>query len=104
MRKIHLFGILGMLLAVVVFTGCSGQQGGPPKDSDKTTKKGGGDDHSHGSGPNGGAVADWGGGKYHVEFCMDHDKKQATVYVLDSNAKKPAPIKADKLLLSIKEP
>lgn len=49
-------------------------------------------------------MADWGGGKYHVEFCTEHGKRQATVYILDGGAKKAAPVKADKLLLSIKEP
>jgi len=60
--------------------------------------------HSHGEGPNGGAVADWGGGKYHVEFTVNHDTQEATVYVLDNNAKNPAPLKIEKLLLSIKDP
>lgn len=60
----------------------------------------------HGAGPHEGTLADWGGGKYHVEFTVDHDKKKATVYVLGSDEKTPAPVKtADrKLLLSITEP
>ena len=69
------------------------------------------DDHghkhaAHGAGPHEGAVADWGGGKFHVEFTVDHDKQEATVYVLGDDEKTPAPIKAadGKLLLSIKEP
>ena len=69
----------------------------PPADS---AEKG----HSHGEGPNGGAVADWGGGKYHVEFTVDHDAQEATVFILDDNAKDPAPIKSEKLLLSISDP
>ena len=28
--------------------------------------------HSHGAGPHDGTLADWGGGKYHVEFTVDH--------------------------------
>jgi len=56
--------------------------------------KGSKEDHAHGEGPHGGAVADWGGGKMHVEFTVDHDKKEATVYILGSDAKKAAPIKA----------
>lgn len=60
--------------------------------------------HSHGAGPNGGALADWGGGKFHVEFTVDHDKKESVVYVLGGDEKTPAPVKADKLLLSIKDP
>ena len=63
-------------------------------------------EHAHGAGPHGGAVADWGGGKYHVEFTVDHDKKETVVYVLGSDEKTPAPIKAadGKLMLSIAEP
>jgi hypothetical protein len=60
--------------------------------------------HGHGAGPHDGTLADWGGGKYHVEFTVDHDKQEATVYVLGSDEKSPAPIKAEKVLLSISEP
>ncbi|MBD3675686.1 MAG: hypothetical protein HUJ26_19410 [Planctomycetaceae bacterium] len=60
--------------------------------------------HGHGAGPHDGTVADWGGGKYHVEFTVDHDKKEATVYVLGSDEKTPEPIAAENILLTIKEP
>jgi len=109
MKTIHLAVLMSIVLAISVM-GCK-------KDSDEDTSsrtqssestsqsgestKGG---HSHGSGPNGGAIADWGGGKYHAEFTVDHDKKQATVYILDSDAKTPAPVKASELTLSINEP
>ena len=59
---------------------------------------------AHGAGPHEGAVADWGGGKYHVEFTVDHGKQEATVYVLGSDEKTATPVKADKLLLSISDP
>ncbi|MDP1797670.1 MAG: hypothetical protein Q8K78_09325 [Planctomycetaceae bacterium] len=59
---------------------------------------------AHGEGPHEGAVADWGGGKYHVEFTVDHDKQEATVYVLGDDEKTAAPIKAEKILLSINAP
>lgn len=64
------------------------------------------DHHDHGAGPHGGTLADWGGGKYHVEFTVEHDKKEAVIYVLGADEKTPAPIKtADgKLLLTIREP
>lgn len=61
-------------------------------------------EHHHAAGPHGGTVTDWGGGKYHVEFTVDHDKKEATIYILGSDEKTPAPVKASKLLLSINEP
>lgn len=60
--------------------------------------------HSHGEGPNGGVVSDWGGGEYHVEFTVDHDQQEATVYVLGSDAQSPAPIEAEQLLISISQP
>jgi hypothetical protein len=60
--------------------------------------------HSHGDAPHGGTLADWGGGDYHVEFTVDHDKQQAVVYVLGDDAKTPAPVKAETLLLSIADP
>jgi hypothetical protein len=58
----------------------------------------------HGAGPHEGTVTDWGGGKYHVEFTVDHGKKEATVYILGSDEKTPSPVKATKVILSINEP
>jgi hypothetical protein len=60
--------------------------------------------HGHGAGPHDGTVADWGGGKYHVEFTVDHAKQQATVYILGSDEKSPSPIDAKSIELSIKDP
>ena len=60
--------------------------------------------HAHGSGPHGGTITDWGGGAYHVEFTVDHDKKEATVYILGGDEKTPAPIKAEKVHLVINNP
>lgn len=60
--------------------------------------------HGHGAGPHDGTLADWGGGKYHVEFTVDHEKQEATVYVLGSDEKSPAPVRTDKISLTIGEP
>ena len=60
--------------------------------------------HAHGVGPHDGTIADWGGGTYHVEFTVDHDKQQATVYVLGSDEKTATPIDAESIELSITEP
>jgi len=60
--------------------------------------------HSHGAGPHGGTIADWGGGKFHVEFTVDHDKKEGTVYVFGPDEKTPTPIDAKEITLSIKDP
>lgn len=104
MRKFQLIGVGLLTLALAVMTGCSNQQGGTPKGGDKAATKGGGkeDDHDHGPGPHGGTIIEF--GKWHGEFCMDHGKKQATVYILGGDAKQAVSIMADKLLLSIKEP
>lgn len=60
--------------------------------------------HTHGEGPHGGALTDWGGGAYHVEFTVDHDKKEVTVYIVGGDEKTPAPIKASSIHLVINEP
>lgn len=59
---------------------------------------------AHGAGPHGGTIADWGGGAFHVEFTVDHDKKEAIVYVLGGDEKSPAPIKAQKIHVAINDP
>ncbi len=60
--------------------------------------------HSHGAGPHGGTLADWGGGKFHVEFTVDHDKKEATVYIFGTDEKTAVPIDASEITLTIKDP
>lgn len=84
-------GIVGLVV------GCgkpAGTGGTGIKPGAGATKPAGKEDHAHGEGPHGGAVGDWGGGKMHIEFIVDHDKKEATVYILASDVKKAAPIKA----------
>ena len=60
--------------------------------------------HAHGIGPHDGTIADWGGGTYHVEFTVNHDKQQATVYILGSDEKTATPIDAESIELSITDP
>jgi len=78
------------------------QSATPSNSSNGDSEKKGG--HSHGAGPHGGTLADWGGGTYHVEFTVDHDKKEATVYILGSDEKTPEPIIAESVLLTINDP
>jgi hypothetical protein len=91
------------LAAVLLIFGCPGGSAevdpAPGAKSPPTSH-----DHAHGAGPHGGIVAEWGGGDYHVEFTVDHDKQEATVYVLRGDASTPAAIHADELLLSINDP
>ncbi len=102
-RMLPVTAILGSLM---LLAGCGDQGQQPAPNAPAASDQSGASDHghSHGEGPHGGVVADWGGGTYHVEFTVDHDKQEATVYILDGNAKASAPVKADKLLLTINSP
>ena len=108
-RAFVLFACLAMLQVVA---GCgekpaAKKDSGKPENTDKSNNTGKSvteDDHHHGDAPHGGTIADWGGGKYHVEFTVDHDKKEAAVYVLGSDGKSPAPIKAESIQLTINDP
>jgi hypothetical protein len=81
--------------AAILAAGCTSNPTGSPG----KTGKGG---HQHPTeGPHGGALAEWGAEEYHAEFKVDHDKKQATVYILDESAEKAAPIKAETITLTI---
>lgn len=60
-----------------------------------------GHDHPD-EGPHHGALAEWGQEDYHAEFTVDHQTKQATVYLLGPDAKKPAPIKERDITIIIK--
>ncbi|MCE9525180.1 MAG: hypothetical protein K8R36_03895 [Planctomycetales bacterium] len=72
-----------------------------PKTDAKTPAQ---EEHTHGSGPHGGTITDWGGGAFHVEFTVNHDKKEATIYILGGDEKSPAPIKTEKIHLVINDP
>jgi len=101
MRSVAL--ALAMLTSISLLSGC----GEPAKKVDPEKKPVPAAEHgAHGAGPHGGAITDWGGGKYHVEFTVDHNKQEAVIYVLGSDEKTPTPIKAKdgELLLTIKEP
>lgn len=87
------------------FTGCGQPPAPAPAAKITPSSKDKGQGHpAHGSGPHGGALTDWGGGAYHVEFTVDHDKKEVTVYIVGSDEKSPSPIKAKSIHLTINEP
>jgi hypothetical protein len=94
--------------AVLLFTLGCGQEQAPTATPAPSASSSGtpaaAEQHAHGSGPHGGTITDWGGGAYHVEFTVDHDKKEATVYILGGDEKTPAPIKAEKIHLVIDDP
>lgn len=105
--------LLSGILAVLAFSvGCDpatppATTGSPPAaTSHDDHDHAHGDGHAHAAGPHDGTIVDWGGGKFHVELTVNHDTKEATVYVLDSDEKTAAPILTPdgKLLLTIKDP
>jgi hypothetical protein len=111
MKRLFVFSVFTASCLMLFLAGCGGnpeegEDAQPATDAQPAADSSAGDGGhpAHGEGPHGGVVTDWGGGAYHVEFTVDHDKKEATVYILGSDEKTPAPIKADKLLLSINEP
>lgn len=101
---------LGLLACCALFAfaaGCGDKPAPAPATSTPSASSDGGEHghaHVHGAGPHGGTVTDWGGGAYHVEFTVDHDKKEVTVHILGGDEKSPAPIKADKVQLVINDP
>ena len=91
------------ILAVVV--GCGSQEPATPAPQANGEPANHAGHHAgHGAGPHDGTLADWGGGKYHVEFTVDHDKQEATVYILGDDEKTPVPIEAEEVQLSIEDP
>lgn len=60
--------------------------------------------HSHDNPPHGGTILDWGGGKYHLEFLVNHREKKATVYILGSNAKDDFAIEAESIQVALNDP
>jgi hypothetical protein len=100
--KLFLNVSCSVTLALFV-AGCGTQPAASPAQQSKAEAAH--DDHDHhGAGPHGGTIAEWGGGAYHIEFTVDHDKKESAVYVLGGDGKSPSPIQAAKLLLTINEP
>jgi len=114
------FTFLPVLIAFAASVGCTQTDSAPQADQEMAAQSevdGDGHDHAagestdhsveghaHGVGPHDGIIADWGGGKYHVEFTVDHAKQQATAYVLGSDENTPSPIDADSIELSITDP
>lgn len=108
-----------ILLASISVMGCNSESAAPDKSGAGDTAEeehghahgpdGHSHDHSeeghgHAPGPHGGTLADWGGGAYHVEFTVDHEQHQATVYILGGDEKTAEPIAAESVLLTIKDP
>jgi len=101
--------VITLSVCLAVLTGCGDKPKTQPSASTATpgaaTPKPGSeekDDHDHGAGPHKGTIGEF--GSKHIEFVVNHDTKEATIYILGGDAVKPSPIKAEKITLTIKEP
>lgn len=118
-RTIVAVSLVALFAAASLSTGCGQQQTAsatsePAAATVAQDEHAGHDDHDrhqveghdHAPGPHGGTIVDWGGGTYHVEFMVDHEKREAVAYVLGPDEKTPTPINADEgsLLLTLNEP
>jgi hypothetical protein len=99
-----------LLAAAMLFLDGCGKNDAPQKGGAKA-KSGAKKEHVHADeGPHDGALASWGDDEFHAEFTVDHDKKQATIYILDDTATKAPKVAADKItevklaITSIKPP
>jgi hypothetical protein len=106
MKVQTMFVLTGLALGGLIAVGCGTREPPAAKSAAKPADAHAAGEHAHGEGPHGGTLADWGGGKYHVEFTVDHGKKEAAVYVLGLDEKTAAPIAAkdSQLLLTINQP
>ena len=91
-----------LILSLFMF-GCSRSKDTKPAAIDK---KGPGSppavaEHTHGHGPNGGVVFDF--GSHHAEFTVEHGKQQCMILVLGDDEKTPTPIAATEFVLNTKE-
>lgn len=113
MKTTNIFSSLLAIVLLTGFVGCKQETAtsttDTPTAADAAVEGQPTDDHSvsghaHGNGPHDGVIADWGGGKYHVEFTVDHDKTQATVYVLGNDEKTATAIDAKEIEMTIVDP
>lgn len=119
MKRLHPLLALSAAACLVGFVGCKQQSATPTagttppaqtSEDDHGHEHADGEEvhsiagHAHGAGPHGGTIVDWGGGKYHVEFTVDHDKQEGTAHILGGDEKTPTPIKAEEIQLIIKDP
>jgi hypothetical protein len=96
-----------LMVAALAVTGCGDTNSAPATgDKGKTAAKDGdkkGSTHTHGEGPNGGVIFDF--GKDHAEFTVDHPAKECTILFLDGDEKdaKPLAVAAKEFTLTTKE-
>lgn len=96
MRICRLAGCAMSLMALCLVLGCIP----PHPDKDKMSKKETRHEHPT-EGPHHGVLVEWGDEEYHPEVTFDHDKQQATVYILDGGAEEFTAIDAKSITMTI---
>src|SRR6187399_2571142 len=101
MKLSHCLALLLVCLSLMV--GCSKSNSGKPAAPSGNQSRGGTApaEHTHGAGPNGGVVFDFGG--HHAEFTVDHGKKECAIVVLGADEKSPTAVVASELVLITQE-
>ncbi len=96
------WGVTFLTAVVILTSGCEHKKKSviDPRLKEASTKAQKGHVHSD-PGPHGGVLAEWGEEEYHAEFTVDHAKKQATVYILDGQAKNAVPIASETIELTL---
>jgi hypothetical protein len=84
--------------ALITAAGCTPKPAGSAKEDKPVPSHSDKQVHEHqGGGSHQGVLVEWGKDEYHAEFVVDHSEQEATVYVLDGEAKKAPSIKPDKI-------
>jgi hypothetical protein len=95
--------IAGFAVMIAVAGFSNGCGGGGKTETGKPAKSPSQEEHAE-HGPHGGELAAWGEHEFHVEVTIDKKQQSATVYILDSAAKKATPIAAKTVTLTLKQP
>jgi hypothetical protein len=99
MRSMLVVGGVAALSATLALSGCGGQSSEyHPVTKGVAVKT---PPHEHEHGPHGGHLVELGEEEYHAEVVFDPKTAKLTIYLLDSTAKKAAPIDAKKISLKL---
>jgi hypothetical protein len=95
------FAAAGMLITVFAWSAAGCYKGSSPAPPIKPPAHEHEHDHAHGEhGPHNGDLIELGGGSYHAELVHDDASKLVTIYLLGKDAKAPAPIAEESLVVS----
>jgi hypothetical protein len=100
MRSMFVVGGVAALSAALALSGCGGQ-GSEYHAVEKGVAVKAPPPHDHEHGPHGGHLVELGEEEYHAEVVFDPKAAKLTIYILDSTAKKAAPIDSKDVSLKL---